>query len=237
MTKASSKGDARLLAAQNAVLYDAIMNDKKRPQTVSAAVPADHASVTISPMAQTAVATAGVVGFALLTALGAQVYITLPGTPVPMTLQTLVVVMAGLTLGARLGTLSMLLYLLLGTLGYQVFSENQFGFQPILGSTGGYLIGFALAQPLLGKLSKMQAIDGTAQVRKWPALLASIAAGNAIIFACGLTWLAIWMQADLMTTLQAGLFPFIPGLLLKSAAALGVGHLVVPGVRRVFDRV
>ena len=206
------------------------MNDQNRPQTVSAAVPVNYAPAAVS-QPRLAVQIAGVVGFALQTALGAQVYITLPGTPVPMTLQTLVVLMAGLTLGARLGTLSMVLYLLLGTLGAQVFSENQFGFQTMLGATGGYLLGFALAQPILGELSRLQG-----QRAKWPALLGATLVANVVIFTCGLTWLSIWMKADLETTLQAGLFPFITGMLLKTAAALGVGHLVVPGVRRMFER-
>ena len=94
------------------------------------------------------------VGFALARGGGAHVAIPLPGTPVPMTLQTLVVLLAGVTLGPRLGLVSVTFYLLLGTAGYHVFAAGDWGLSTIFGATGGYLVGFALAQPILGSLTR-----------------------------------------------------------------------------------
>lgn len=168
---------------------------------------------------------AGVVGFALATAAGACVAIPLPGTPVPLTLQTLFVLLAGVTLGPWLGTLSMAFYLLLGTAGYHVFASGSWGLSTVFGATGGYLLGFVLAQPVLGALTRPGERNG---LRLPLALLAA----NAIIFASGLTWLAFWSGAGLRQTLMWGLWPFVPGLVLKTTIALGLGHMALRTARR-----
>lgn len=171
---------------------------------------------------------AGVAGFALATAAGACVAIPLPGTPVPLTLQTLFVLLAGVTLGPRLGTLSMAFYLLLGTTGYHVFAGGNWGLSTVFGATGGYLLGFVLAQPILGTLAQPGERSGSR-------LLLAVLAGNVIIFASGLAWLASWSGAGLRQTLVWGLWPFVPGLIVKTAIALAVGHLALRRVRRWFD--
>lgn len=173
------------------------------------------------------VSAAGVVGFALLTALGAQLVIPLPGTPVPITLQTFFVLLAGITLGPRLGTASMAFYLLLGTAGYHIFASGNWGLATVLGATGGYLIGFVLAQPFLGQLAR----PGD---HHWSNILGAILAGNAVIFGCGLIWLAIWAQSGVAETLTMGFWPHVPGLILKSALAFGVGGLTMPAARKLF---
>ena len=172
---------------------------------------------------------AGVVGFAVLTAAGALVAIPLPGTPVPMTLQTLVVLLAGLTLGPRLGMASMAFYLLLGTTGSHVFAGGAWGFQTMLGATGGYLVGFVLAQPLLGAMITQKRAD-------WRRLLVALVAANVVIFGCGLLWLAAWSGAGVAQTLAWGLWPFVPGLVVKTGLALGLGGLAVTRGRSWFER-
>ncbi|HUL45254.1 MAG TPA: biotin transporter BioY [Bacteroidota bacterium] len=92
----------------------------------------------------------GVIIFASLTAVGAHVVI--PHLPVPYTLQSFFVLMAGGLLGKRNGFFSQLLYLSLGILGMPFFSESGFGFSRILGPTGGYLIGFPIAAFVVGYL-------------------------------------------------------------------------------------
>ncbi len=164
---------------------------------------------------------ASVVGFALLTAAGAHLAVPVPGSPVPITLQTLFVLLAGMTLGPRLGTLSMGFYLLLGMTGYHVFAAASWGHGNVLGPTGGYLIGFVLAQPVIGALARRSR-------GRSPGLLAAALAGNMVIFAVGLLWLQVWMQATPTQALAMGLGPFIPGLILKTAAAVAGGRLLQP---------
>jgi biotin transport system substrate-specific component len=93
-----------------------------------------------------------VVTFAILTAVGAQIEI--PNRPVPFTLQTLAVLLAGGLMGKRNGSISMLLYLGIGLAGMPVFSSGGFGLARILGPTGGYLLAFPVAAYVAGKLSE-----------------------------------------------------------------------------------
>jgi biotin transport system substrate-specific component len=176
---------------------------------------------------------AGVIGFALLTALGAHAAWPAPGSPVPYTLQSLVVMIAAMLLGPRLGMLSMLFYVALGTAGYHVFATGNFGLRTIFGPTGGYLLGFILAQPIIGLLSR----PGRGL---WLRLPAGLLAGNAVLFACGLAWLHVWTTSlagsSWSATLSLGLLPFLPDLAVKMAIAYALGLALVPTLRPVFDR-
>ena len=104
-------------------------------------------------------ASLGVVFFVLATAFGAYVRIPLPGNPVPITLQTMFVLLAGAVLGKRLGPLSQAGYILLGVLGIPVFQNFSFGMPYIFGPTGGYLAGFVLAAYFLGRLAEPKDSD------------------------------------------------------------------------------
>ncbi|TWT42051.1 Biotin transporter BioY [Phycisphaerae bacterium RAS1] len=164
---------------------------------------------------------------ALLTALAAQIVIPLPNTPVPMTLQTLMVLLTGALLGPALGAAGMGVYLLVGALGLPVFSMGRGGVEMIMaGATGGYLVGFLVAQPLLGWMSR----PGSRYSLR---LAASFVAAHAVIFGCGLTWLALHQQLTPADTLAKGLFPFLGDLLAKCVLALGVARCAAPAVRRI----
>lgn len=183
-----------------------------------------RASATTLSNAHIARQSLAVVAFALLTALASQVALPLPHTPVPITLQTLVVVLAGTLIGGRLGSLSMGLYLLLGVCGYLVFAENRWGFETVLGATGGYLVGFMLAQPVIAGL--------LARCAAWPRMLGALLAAHGVIFACGLVCLAAVLQTGIAETLKLGLWPFLPGMVLKTAAALAIALPLRSRVRR-----
>lgn len=131
--------------------------------------------------ASAAVQVLGVVGFALLTVLGAQVRVLLPGWEVPFTLQTMAVYGSGLYLGARNGALAQLLYLSLG-LFLPVFQGDGSGIAYFAGTvSAGYLLAWPLAAAVIGVLSK-----------RWNALpgsLLAVMAGSVIVFTCGVTWL------------------------------------------------
>lgn len=203
------------------------MNATHTPSTSVPAHAARHAP-------SFALLAAGVVGFALLTALGAQAAWPVPGSPVPFTLQSLVVMLAAMVLGPRLGLLSMLFYVGLGTVGYHVFATGNFGLRTIFGPTGGYLLGFIVAQPIIGALSR----PGP---RLWLRLPLALLAGNVALFGCGLAWLHAWAstaaQTSWSTVLSLGLWPFLPDLALKLAVAYALGLALVPRLRPAFDRV
>ena len=144
-------------------------------------------------------------------------------------LQTLFVLAAGMVLGPRLGLASMGFYLLLGTTGYHVFAGASWGAATVFGPTGGYLLGFVLAQPVIGTVARL--VRG-----RLPALLAAGVAGNAVIFAAGLVWLHLWLQTGMAGTLAMGLTPFVPGLLVKTLVAVSGGRLLQPVSRKYFVR-
>lgn len=176
---------------------------------------------------------AGVVGFAVLTAVSARLAIPLPGTPVPLTLQTLFAVLAGITLGPTLGAASMAFYLLLGITGYNVFAVSVFEGGRFIGPTAGYLIGFVLAQPIVGCLAQRRMSGSRAPTRRnWMDVCVAAILGHAVIFGAGLIWLATYMQTDLSRTLEMGLWPFLTGTIVKTAFAAGVGGLLLPRARR-----
>lgn len=166
---------------------------------------------------------------AALTAVAAQVAV--PLWPVPITGQTLAVLLVGVTLGAVRGALSLTLYAVLGIVGLPVFSEQSSGWSVVAGPTGGYIIGFIFAAAFTGWLAQ----------REWDrrpawAFLAFLA-GSVIPFAFGLPWLAaalgnFGLDNDLNAVLTAGLYPFIIGGVIKAALGAGIISLAWLGVRR-----
>jgi biotin transport system substrate-specific component len=151
-----------------------------------------------------------VLGGSLLVALTAQIAVRLPFSPVPITAQTLAVLLVGALLGSRRGAWSMLAYLGQGLIGLPVFATGASGPAYVLGPTGGYLLGFVAAAYLTGWLAE----------RGWDrrigtALLAMLI-GNAAIYALGLPWLSIYAGTH---TLALGLLPYLAGDALKLALA------------------
>ncbi|MCX5667066.1 MAG: biotin transporter BioY, partial [Candidatus Omnitrophica bacterium] len=120
----------------------------------------------------------GVTFFIIATTLGAYIRIPVPGTPIPITLQTFFVVLSGAVLGSRLGLFSQAGYILLGAMGLPVFQGYAFGMAHILGPTGGYLIGFMAASFLVGKILEKES-------RNLFKITASFLIGNVILYTLG----------------------------------------------------
>lgn len=155
-----------------------------------------------------------VVVASLFIAVCAQVNILLPFTPVPLSGGTLGVLYTGALLGSRRGAVAVVLYLLEGSAGLPFFSGGASGFIHLLGPTGGYLAGFPVGAFATGLLAE----------RGWDrtpgrAFLAMLA-GSLPIFALGLLGLSRFVPAE--TLLAQGLWPFLPGDLLKSAVSAGL---------------
>lgn len=158
-----------------------------------------------------------VVTGSLLVAAMAQVKIPLPFSPVPITGQTFAVLLVGAALGARRGASSLSLYVVLGVLGLPVYAGGTGGLSAFLGPTGGYLIGFIFAAYFVGRLAE------TGRDRRLRSALLIFLAGEIIIYMFGLPWLSLYVGVQ--KVLVTGLFPFLPGDLLKLAAAA----LALPG--------
>jgi len=170
-------------------------------------------------------ATSLVALFAALTAAGTFIAIPLPLSPVPMVLQNLFALLAGLVLGPVLGSAAVGLYLLAGALGLPVFAGAKGGFAHFFGPTGGYLAGYFLAALVAGLLAgRSRAGQKTALWR----LVLAVLAGLLAIYVPGLIRLKAAIGKDWATVLAAGFLPFLIGDAAKGIIAV----LVAPRLRR-----
>jgi biotin transport system substrate-specific component len=159
----------------------------------------------------------------------ADIYV--PANPyVPVSLQTLTALFVGATLGFRRGLSATSLYLLLGCVGLPVFALNSQGNHDsslaqilsvtdghiVLGTTGGYLIGFVIAAGLVGRLAEL------GWDRRLRGSIAAMVLGLIVVFLIGMTWLSIAADLDLSQTLLYGLWPFLPGEAIKLVIAAGL---------------
>ena len=165
-----------------------------------------------------------VLGGSLLVALSAQVAFPLPFSPVPVTAQTLAVLLVGALLGGVRGGVSLLLYLAQGVAGLPVFAAGGAGVAYFLGPTGGYLLGFVAGATLTGLLAE-RGWD-----RRIGTTLMAMLLGTAVIYATGLVWLAVFAGAE--NVLAAGLYPFLPGAVVK----IVVAALLLPQGWRLLGR-
>lgn len=217
------------LAGAPAATRGATLGDYLLPSALSERAPAWVRDVAL------------IVAGAALLILGAYVSFTVPAIQlgqlyipvneyVPLTLQTFGVLFTGALLGARRGFAATGLYLIIGAVGFQVFSADAAGVHRsglgtfasfdggrlILGTTGGYLLGFLIASVLVGGLAQ----------RGWDRRLrGSIGAmiiGTVVIYTTGVIWLAIAINVSLADALTFGLYPFLPGDILKLLIAAGL---------------
>lgn len=170
------------------------------PHSVLADVLPRHAVVDV----------AVVISGAALTGLAAQVAVHTPLSPVPFTLQTLSVLLVAAAVGPVRAVLTMALYLGAGAAGVPWFAEHSSGWG---GPTFGYLLGFLAAALLVGALARRGAS------RNALATALTMVVGNAVVYAVGVTWLALSLSLDLSTALELGLWPFLVGDAVKLAIA------------------
>jgi len=175
-----------------------------------------------------------VVGVALgvaLVTLAAQVAVPLPGTPVPMTLQPLAVLLVGGLLGARLGATSMVLYLALGIAGLPVFTPTVplLGIARLLGPTGGYLLAYPVAAWVVGWLVTPGLAPGV-NLPAWGRVAMGVLCGLVLIHVGGLAQLVI-LTGNVEGAARLGTLPFLLGDLGKLAVAVAVLTKLTPAVR------
>lgn len=167
---------------------------------------------------------------ACFTGIMAQIIIPLPWTPVPITAQTFAVLCSGLFLGKKYGCLSQILYIVLGVAFIPWFGGMTGGLETLLGSTGGFLIGFVIASYFIGAISEKYA-----DARNFTKMAMVIGTANfALIYIPGLAGLALWFSLTqgtaigIVDLLVMGLVPFIAGDIVKILGAASVSKVFLP---------
>jgi biotin transport system substrate-specific component len=169
-----------------------------------------------------------VVAGTALVSIAAQISISLPFTPVPITGQTFAVLLVGASLGAVRGTASLLLYLVAGIAGAPIYAHHDRGWDVIVSASGGYIVGFVVATAVTGWLAERRHWD-----RRFSSSVSAMLTGNVIIYLVGLPWLAVVLNTNLDKTLEYGLYPFVPGDIFK----LYIAAAVLPGAWRLVKHV
>jgi len=150
--------------------------------------------------------------FAALITIGAFIALPIPGSPVPIVLQNMFIMLAALVLGPWWGLAATMFYLFFGILGMPVFSGGSGGIAALVGPTGGYLVGYLPAAVAIGAISRK------GRNKLWVNIVACLA-GEILVYACGLSRLKAVLGATWPKTIAAGLLPFLIGDILKLIAA------------------
>jgi biotin transport system substrate-specific component len=186
-----------------------------RPSVSHASTILDQVSMrAASANAWTGVQMLSVLFVTVLTAAAAQLSFPLPFTPVPFTIQPMIVLIGAAVLGSRLGALAQVFYLMLGIAGLPVFAfspELPQGIARLMGPTGGYLIAYPIAAFVTGLLAE-NGLD-----RRYLTSILAMGVGLSIVFIGGVSWIARFAGID--TALATGLYPFIVVDVIKVVAA------------------
>jgi len=153
-----------------------------------------------------------IVSFSILTAVSAQV--SIPIKPIPFTLQTMVVLLAGAFLGARNGAYSQLLYIFLGAIGLPIFAQTAdgtMGFARLIGPTGGYLLAFPVAAYLIGLLTEKN--------QKYLTVIISMFVAELVVIAFGTLYLYAAYLHNFVDAVKAGAAIFTVWMVVKVFAA------------------
>ncbi len=160
--------------------------------------------------------------FVALIAAGA--FLAIPIGPVPIVLQNMFVLLAGIILGPRWGLACVGIYLLIGACGLPVFHNGKAGIGVIFGPTGGYLLGYLPAVFITGLISK-------AGNHKMIANIFAMIAGSIIVYAAGVPWLKAVTGMGWSKAFAVGMYPFIPGDIIKIIVAAFIAQAIKPYVK------
>ncbi len=164
--------------------------------------------------------------FAALISLGAYIAIPIPGTPVPIVLQNMFIILAGFILGPWWGLVAVVFYLLLGTVGIPVFSGGTGGLVKFAGPTGGYLIGYLPGVIIFGLLSRLGK-------SKWFFNIIAGILGMVAVYALGVLRLKAVLGIDWTKAIATGLLPFIPG----DIAKIIIASILTPPILRMLQHI
>jgi len=156
--------------------------------------------------------------FSALMIVGAYVKIPTPFSPVPITLQTLFVLLSGAVLGPVFGAVSQIIYIMLGVAGFPIFASSLTGPMVLAGPTGGYLIGFVICAFVVGLLCQITTLRAYLKVVIW-FYMGVFVVGTIIIYVFGAAGLMLFMKISFTKAVTIGVLPFIIGDILKIIAA------------------
>ncbi len=164
--------------------------------------------------------------FAALISIGAYIAIPIPGTPVPIVLQNMFILLAGFILGPWWGLASVVFYLILGAAGLPVFSGGTGGLVKFAGPTGGYLFGFMPGVVAFGLLSRLGK-------QRWYFNVMAGVVGMAVVYVFGVARLKAVLGVDWTKALAMGLVPFIPGDIAKIIVASILAPPILKALRHI----
>lgn len=167
---------------------------------------------------------------AALIAVGAYIVIPIPIVPVPIVLQNLFVLLAGLLLGSRWGLAAMGIYLLAGSMGLPVFSGGRGGLAHFLGPTGGYLIGFAVCAWVSGFISER--FKG-----RFHGDIVAVTIASLCVYLFGVPWLKVVTGMEWTRAIVLGMTPFLIGDAVKAATAVLVARAIRPMLNHSMEAV
>jgi len=162
--------------------------------------------------------------FTALTAVGG--FISIPLGPVPLTLQTLFVVLSGLILGSKLGALSQITYVILCLIGVPIFSGGTGGLTTVVSPTFGFLVGFIVAAYVIGKL--------TEKSKSLSKIITSVLIGSSVIYLIGIPYFYfiftnyLGKSINFYTALKYACIPFLPGDIIKAVIAIILAKQLMP---------
>jgi biotin transport system substrate-specific component len=167
-----------------------------------------------------------ILGGAGFVGLMAQISVRIGFTPVPITGQTFAVLLVGAAYGSMLGAATLFAYLVLGVIGVPLYADHKHGWEVFSGATGGYIFGFIVAAAVTGALAE-RGWD-----KRFSSSIAAMLTGSVIIYASGSIWLHHFLHVSWNTTFVDGVYPFIPGDLVK----LYLAAAALPGAWRLVHR-
>ena len=170
---------------------------------------------------------AWILGMTALMAVGA--YIQLPLGPVPLSLQTFFVLLAGFVLGPAHGALAAALYLAAGVVGLPVFAGGSSGIASLAAPTGGFLLSFVPMAAIAGVATR-----NVSQSWSWSRGFAWGAVASVGAFVLGVPWLALVLDLDWRDALDIGCLPFLPGAVIKLVLSVATNRLLE--MRRLLPR-
>ena len=174
---------------------------------------------------------------AVIVVLGFLPPITLGISPVPITAQSMGVMLAGCIIGARRGAAAYLLILVMVAAGLPILSGGRGGLNVLMGPTGGYIVGWIIGAYVTGLIAQSMVREGQPELRQYVGFfLASLIGGIAVVYAIGIPWLSVAAGMPLGKAVMVNL-PFIPGDLIKAVIATLAARAVLAGYPMLPSRV